>query len=262
MSTAPQNALSARQLSVTLDHRPVLQQVNLQIPSGLWTCIVGPNGAGKSTLLRALAGLMPCEGEVLLQGRRLAEWPARERAQILAWLGQNESGTDDLTVSDLAMLGRLPHQKWLAPPNAQDRQVVERVLRQTQLWDWRERPLGQLSGGERQRALLARALAVEAQIGLMDEPLASLDPPHQADWLAEVRSLVAQGITVVSVLHELNVALQADALVVLGQGRVLHTGATHDPATHAALQAVFDHRIQLHEMTVAGESRWVALPQA
>ena len=96
----------------------------------------------------------------------------------------------------------------------------------------------------------------------MDEPLASLDPPHQADWLAEVRALVAQGITVVSVLHELNVALQADALVVLGQGRVLHTGATHDPATHAALQAVFDHRIQLHEMTVAGESRWVALPQA
>ena len=206
MSTAPQHALAARQLSVTLDHRPVLQQVNLQIPSGLWTCIVGPNGAGKSTLLRALAGLAPCEGDVMLQGRSLAEWPARHRAQALAWLGQNESGGDDLTVYDLAMLGRLPHQRWLAPPNAQDRQVVERVLRQTLLWDLRDRPMGQLSGGERQRALLARALAVEAQVVLMDEPLASLDPPHQADWLAEVRSLVAQGITVVSVLHELNVA--------------------------------------------------------
>ena len=195
MSTAPQHALAAQHLSVTLDDRPVLQQVNLQIPSGQWTCIVGPNGAGKSTLLRALAGLTPCEGEVLLQGRRLAQWPGRERAQALAWLGQNESGTDDLTVYDLAMLGRLPHQKWLAPPNAQDRQVVERVLRQTQLWDWRERPLGQLSGGERQRALLARALAVEAQIVLMDEPLASLDPPHQADWLAGVGSRVAPGLT-------------------------------------------------------------------
>ncbi len=262
MSTEPKHALAARQLSVTLEQRPVLQQVDLQIPSGLWTCIVGPNGAGKSTLLRALAGLAPCEGDVMLQGRSLAEWPARHRAQALAWLGQNESGADDLTVYDLAMLGRLPHQRWLAPPNAQDRQVVERVLRQTLLWDLRDRPMGQLSGGERQRALLARALAVEAQVVLMDEPLASLDPPHQADWLAWAKALVSKGVTVVSVLHELNVALQADALVVLGQGQVLHQGPAHDPATHMALQAVFDHRIRLHEINVAGESRWVALPQA
>ena len=129
----------------------------------------------------------------MLQGRQLAEWPARQRAQALAWLGQNESGGDDLTVYDLAMLGRLPHQRWLAPANAQDRQVVERVLRQTELWDLRDRPMGQLSGGERQRALVARALAVEAQVVLMDEPLASLDPPHQADWLAWVRALVEIG---------------------------------------------------------------------
>lgn len=262
MSTPTPHALEAQQLSVTLGTHAVLQQVKLHIPSGQWTCIVGPNGAGKSTLLRALAGLTPCEGEVMLQGRRLADWPARQRAQTLAWLGQNETGASDLTVHDLAMLGRLPHQRWLAPPNAQDRQVVEQVLRQTLLWDLRDRPLGQLSGGERQRALLARALAVEAQVVLMDEPLASLDPPHQADWLAWVRALVAQGITVVSVLHELNVALQADALVVMGQGRVLHHGPADDAATHAALQAVFDHRIRLHALAADGKSRWVALPHA
>jgi iron complex transport system ATP-binding protein len=105
-------------------------------------------------------------------------------------------------------------------------------------------------------------LAVEAQVVLMDEPLACLVPPHQADWLAWAKALVSKGVTVVSVLHELNVALQADALVVLGQGRVLHQGLTHDATTHVALQAVFDHRIRLHALADDGKTRWVALPHA
>jgi iron complex transport system ATP-binding protein len=110
--------------------------------------------------------------------------------------------------------------------------AVEQALRATQAWDWRARALGQLSGGERQRVLLARALAVQAHVLLMDEPLANLDPPHQADWLRVVRQLVAQGRTVVSVLHEITFALHADELVILDQGRVLHQGACGDAATH------------------------------
>jgi len=136
--------------------------------------------------------------------------PAKQRAQQLSWLGQNEASADDLTAYDVAMLGRLPHQPWLAPASAADHAAVEKALRSTHAWDWRGRALGQLSGGERQRVLLARALAVEAEVLLMDEPLANLDPPHQADWLCVVRSLIEQGCTVVSVLHELSMALQAD----------------------------------------------------
>ena len=155
------------------------------------------------------------------------------------------------------MLGRLPHQPWLAPPSEADRQAVEDALRTTQAWEWRERPLGQLSGGERQRVLLARALAVQAQVLLMDEPLANLDPPHQADWMALVRALVAQGRTVVSVLHEISFALHAEQLVVMAQGRIVHQGACTDAATHRALEQVFEHRIAIH--SVAGQS--VALPK-
>ena len=138
-----------------------------------------------------------------------------------------------------------------------DPAAVQAAMRQTQCWDWRDRPLGQLSGGERQRVLLARALAVGAPVLVMDEPLANLDPPHQADWLAIVRRHVARGGTAVSVLHEIGMALQADDLVLLADGRVAHHGGTADAATHRAIVQVFDGRVEVH--AVAG--RWVALPR-
>jgi len=194
---------------------------------------------------------------VLLLGEPLAAMPGRQRARQLAWLGQSETTSDDLTVWDLAMLGRLPHQPWLATPSQADLAAVESALKATQAWGWRGRTLGQLSGGERQRVLLARALAVQAQVLLMDEPLANLDPPHQADWLAVVRELVAQGTTVVSVLHEISMALHADDLLIMAQGRITHQGACADQATHRALEAVFDGRIAIHAM----RQQWVALPQ-
>ena len=250
-------AAYARNIRASLGNVEVLHDISLALPRARWTSIVGPNGAGKSTLLKVLAGLLPHGGEVALLGRPLTSLRARERAQLLSWLGQNEASADDLTAYDVAMLGRLPHQAWLAPPSAADHAAVENALRSTQAWDWRGRALGQLSGGERQRVLLARALAVEAQVLLMDEPLANLDPPHQTDWLLLTKALVASGKTVVSVLHEISFALHADELVVMADGRVTHQGACGDAATHRALEDVFDHRIAVHSL--AGQ--WVALPK-
>jgi len=250
-------AIDARSVSASLGHVEVLHGISLALPAARWTSIVGPNGAGKSTLLKVLAGLLPHQGDVALLGQPLATLRARERARQMSWLGQNEASADDLTAYDVAMLGRLPHQAWLAPPSEADHAAVERALRATHAWDWRGRALGQLSGGERQRVLLARALAVEARVLLMDEPLANLDPPHQTDWLLMVRHLVAAGKTVVSVLHEISFALQADELVVMAQGRVTHQGACNDGTTHQALEQVFDHRIAVQQL--AGQ--WIALPK-
>ena len=253
-------ALQAQQLGVTLgrgsDRRAVLQQLDLVIEAGRWTSIVGPNGAGKSTLLKALAGLLPISGSVLLGGQPLTSVPLRTRARRMAWLGQNEAVGDDLRVYDVVMLGRLPHQSWLGTPDVRDHAAVAQALRATHAWDWRERTLGQLSGGERQRVLLARALAVDAELLLMDEPLANLDPPHQADWLALVQALVARGKTVVSVLHEITMALHADSLVVMQAGQILHHGGCTEATTHHALAQVFDNRIAIH----AVQGQWVALP--
>jgi len=251
-------AVQASSIDASLGNAQVLHGVDVTFEQGCWTSIVGPNGAGKSTLLKVLAGLLPHTGSVTLLGQPLHSLPGRVRAQQMSWLGQSESSGDDLTVFDLVMLGRLPHQAWLAAPNASDHAAVEQALKATQAWDWRHRSLGHLSGGERQRALLARALAVQAQVLLMDEPLANLDPPHQADWLDVVRSLVSQGKTVVSVLHELTMALQALHMVVMSQGRVVHQGACTDAATHLAVEQVFDHRVSVHAL----DGHWVALPQA
>ena len=250
-------AINARNIGARLGNVDVLHDISLQLPLARWTSIVGPNGAGKSTLLKVLAGLLPYRGEVVLLGHAVGTLKARQRAMQLSWLGQNEASADDLTAYDVTMLGRLPHQPWLAPPSAQDHAAVEHALRTTHAWDWRSRTLGQLSGGERQRVLLARALAVEAEVLLMDEPLANLDPPHQTDWLLTVKALVAGGKTVVSVLHEVSFALQAHELVVMDQGRVTHQGACTDPATHRALERVFDHRIAVHQL--AGQ--WLAIPK-
>jgi iron complex transport system ATP-binding protein len=182
----------------------------------------------------------------------------RERARTIAWLGQNEGGAEDLVARDVVMLGRLPHQPWLGPASAADRAAVEAAMRQTQCWDWRERPLGQLSGGERQRVLLARALAVRAPIIVMDEPLANLDPPHQADWLAIVRAHVQAGGAAISVLHEITMALHADEVVVMDAGRVMHHGACTDAVSHRAVERVFGGRIAVREI----DGSPVALPEA
>jgi len=260
MPVDPQPALLAGGLAVSASGVEVLTGVDLALRRGCWTSIVGPNGAGKSTLLKALAGLHPRatqRGRIELLGRPLGQWPARQRAASLSWMGQNETVSPDHVCYDIVMLGRLPYRPWLAPACARDHAVVESVMRDTGCWQWRDHPVGRLSGGERQRVLLARALAVQAGVMLMDEPLANLDPPHQGDWMQMVRRCVADGVTVVSVLHEIGMALQADDMVIVAAGGIRHHGACADPRTHAALEAVFEHRIRICQV----DDMWIAVPR-
>lgn len=246
-------------LGVSRHARPVLKHLDAVVHAGRWTCVVGPNGAGKSTLLRALAGLVPAQqGEVRLHGKALARYSHTERARSVAWLAQGgaDQAADDLLVYDIVMLGRLPYLPRLGLPGPRDHEAVKQAMLQTRVWDWRDRPLGSLSGGERQRVLLARVLAVQADVLLMDEPLTNLDPPHQADWVALVRALVAQGRTVVTVLHEISLALLADDLMVLQAGKALYCGPSQHMSAQQALQTVFDHRLAIHSV----DGRWLVLP--
>jgi iron complex transport system ATP-binding protein len=253
------SSIELRNVSLSRNSTVVLQNINLAIPEGEWTSIVGPNGAGKSTLVQALAGLLPYEGSIQIGGAELRSIAIKARAQHIAWLEQASSVPDGLDfglrVYDIAMLGRLPHQNWLSIPSAEDHRVVEQAMRQTAVWDLRERFFSQLSGGERQRVLLARLFAAQAAILLMDEPIANLDPPHQADWLQWQSTLSDQGKTSITVLHEIQFALQAENLILLSNKGVHHQGKSDDPLTHQALIDLFDGRIELAKL----DNHWVAL---
>ena len=248
--------IEVRDLHVRLGARAALQGVDAAFPTG-WTAVVGPNGAGKSTLLRAMAGLLPLErGGVRLEGRTLAEWSARERGRRIAWMAQSADTAADLCARDVVMLGRIPHLGLVSAPTAQDEAAVEAAMRTTECDAFAFRRLSELSGGERQRVLLARALAVQAPVLLLDEPTAHLDPPHQVA-LARLCRALAPTQVVVSVLHDLNLALQADRLLVLQDGRTAAHGACDDPTIHRALEAVFAGALRVQP---AGSS-WTAVPQ-
>jgi iron complex transport system ATP-binding protein len=248
--------IEARGLHLSLAGRTVLLGVDAGFDNG-WTAIVGPNGAGKSTLLRALAGLLaPDAGGVRLEGRTLVEWSAQERGQRIAWLPQASDTVSDLSARDVVMLGRVPHLGLIGTPGPRDEAAVEAAMRQTECAAWADRRLSALSGGERQRVLLARALAVQAPVLLLDEPTAHLDPPHQVS-LVRLCRVLGQDRTVVTVLHDLNLALQADRLLVLDQGHAIAAGERDDPALHLALEQVFGGSIRIQP---AGGG-WMAVPQ-
>jgi iron complex transport system ATP-binding protein len=260
-------------LRVAADERALLDGIDLTLTSG-WTAIVGPNGAGKSTLLRALAGMLaPQAGTVALQGQPLSAWPGRERARRLAWLPQAGAHGAAMTVRETVALGRLPHRGLTGAMTAADARAVERALAEVDAVAWADRLVDTLSGGERQRVLLARALATEAEVLLLDEPAAHLDPPQQVLLARLCRRLGGSAshtshawpesatspaspespeshatrppATVVTVLHDLPLALAADRVVVLDRGRVMAHGAAADPHVVQALHAVFAGALSL-----------------
>jgi len=249
--------LEARDLSVRLGATQALARVTFA-PAPGWTAIVGPNGAGKSTLLRALAGLQaPDSGTVTLNARALRDWPARARGAQIAWLPQQQEATGELTVREVVHLGRLPHLGLFTAPGASDEAAVDQAMADTECSAWQQRRLSELSGGERQRVLLARALATMAPILLLDEPTTHLDPPHQVALVRLLQRQAQRGFTLVSVLHDLSLALLADRLVVMDGGRIRAEGSRDDPALHAAFVDVFGGAIRIERI---GE-RWITVPQ-
>jgi iron complex transport system ATP-binding protein len=226
-------------VSVTLGTRRVVEGVSAEIGGGV-IGLIGPNGAGKSTLVRAIAGLIPAEGAILIDGNAVTDLPLRDRARRIAYLPQGQSVHWPLTIERLVALGRLPHLAPFARPAAADAAVIQQALARTDLIDLRDRPFDQLSGGERARVLLARALAVEAPLLLADEPLAALDPAHQIEVMALLRAEAARGVTVIAVLHDLTIAARwCDRLLLIDQGALVADGAPRDVLTADRIASVY-----------------------
>lgn len=251
--------LQALGIHATLAGRTVLMDVSLECRAGEWLALVGPNGAGKSTLLRCLSGLLkPQRGQITLGGRGLAEWSPRQRARQIAWLAQGDALDAELApaVLDVVQLGRIPHHGLLGGQTASDRSAVQSALDDTDSAAHSHRALDALSGGERQRVLLARALAAQATVLLLDEPTSHLDAPHQRLLARVLKREAARGRAVVSVMHDLNLALAADRIAVMARGHLVAHGPCDSHAVHRAIEAVFDDAVAVQ--TVGG--RVIALP--
>jgi iron complex transport system ATP-binding protein len=222
-----------RSLVVTLGGETILDGVSGRVEDGGWLTVIGPNGAGKSTLLRALAGLVPAGGSVVVAGEDAAALGQRELARRMALVPQVPSMPPEMTVAEYVLLGRTPHLGYLARESRRDRELAAGAIDRLDLGALAARRLGTLSGGERQRAVLARALAHEAPLLLLDEPTSMLDIGRGQQALELVDSLRTEGgLTVVATMHDLTLAGQyADRLLLLDGGRVVASGTPREVLT-------------------------------
>jgi len=217
--------LTADNISVRLGGRPVIERVSLALRPGELVALVGPNGAGKTTLIRALAGLLPADGRIVLDGRPIGEIAPGTRARRIAYLPQGNSFAWPLAVSAVVALGRYPHGDPFTRPTGDDRAAVQSALAATETEALAERPVTTLSGGERARVALARAMATQAAVLLADEPTVSLDPRHQLIVMGLLRNAARAGGAVLAVVHDLALAARfADRVIVLQDGRVAAEG--------------------------------------
>ena len=218
--------IEAQDIAIRFGPTTVLEGVNLVMRPGEMVGLVGPNGSGKTTLLKVLANLRAPEGgSVRYAGQPAGEVGARELARRIAYLAQGGTVHWPMRVEALVALGRLPHRRAFQGLDAADRSAIERAMLAADVVSLRARTMGQVSGGERMRILLARALAVDAELLLADEPIAALDPLHQLQVMDLLRSTAGQGRGVIVVLHDLALAARfCDRLILLAQGRILVEG--------------------------------------
>lgn len=217
---APPPALTCRGLTAGYRNKEVLRGIDLQVRAGEWLGIIGPNGAGKSTLLRVLAGLMRHDGTVTLADGRTPT------SRDIALVPQSPIMPEGMTVSEYVLLGRTAHLGWLAHESRRDRTIVASVLHRLDLGSFADRLVSDLSGGETQRVVVARSLAQETPILLLDEPTAALDLGHQAKVLELVDDLRrADGLTVIAAMHDLTSAARfSDKIAILDDGRIFAEG--------------------------------------
>jgi iron complex transport system ATP-binding protein len=246
--------IEARDLTVNLDGHRIVDGFSLSMDRGSWLMLIGRNGAGKTTVLRAVAGLVPFAGTITIAGDSARAMSARARSRRLALVPQTPQLPDEMRVKDYVLLGRTPHLGYLGREGRGDWRIVEKALASLDLEDLAERPLGHLSGGERQRAVLARAVAQEPDVLLLDEPTTALDVGRQQEVLELVSALRAERhLTVLGATHDLTLASQyADSLVLIDRGRTVARGPASEVLTEAIIARHYGALVRVVEVPGSG----------
>ncbi len=233
--------LELQGVSAGYNGRPALSDVSFQVPHGGQVAIVGPNGAGKSTLFKALVGLLPLRsGRILIHGQ-----PLGQHKDCVAYVPQREDvdWRFPVTVADVVMMGRYNRQGWFGRPSAADRLAVRRCLEQLGIADLAGRSIGELSGGQQQRVFLARALAQEPHILLLDEPFTGVDATTQEATLDLLDALREQGVTAMVSTHDLSLALRRFEFVLLLNREMIAFGPAREALSAESIQRAFGGRV-------------------
>ncbi|MBP8604697.1 MAG: ABC transporter ATP-binding protein [Phycisphaerae bacterium] len=242
------------------DNTPVLQNLSVSIEANSFWAIVGPNGAGKTTFLRLLSGqLKPRQGAVGLDSRPLESWSPSQRAQKMSYVRQEFVPVFDFTVFETVLMARSFLRKWSLFETAHDREAAESALKQTDTYQLADRNLAQISAGERQRVFIARALAQQTPILLLDEPTSHLDMKHQIQIFDLLRRMqVEQGKTILMVTHDLNLACQySDYVLLVGKDGCYATGKPNELLTAEIIEQFFS--VKVHQGLVCAEKFFLPL---
>ena len=253
--------LEGRKLQWDVHERKIVDGASLVLESGECVGLIGPNGSGKSTLLRMLyRALKPTHGDVLLLDQNISVIPERQFARQVAVLTQESTPGFDTTVTELVMMGRIPHQSKWSPDSVHDHAIVREALQQVGALQLSGRSLADLSGGEKQRVLLARALAQQPKVLLLDEPTNHLDIRYQLEVMGLLKR---QRLSSIVALHDLNIAAHyCDRLVLMDQGRIVAEGKPAQVLTPTTIQAVYGVAAEIDTHPATGRPRISFIPNA
>ena len=215
--------LQCNDISYKVKDKTILSGIDFSVPKGSLTSIVGMNGSGKTTLLKLISNILKSDsGKILLEDKNINSYSVKEIAQNISMVFQNNDTDFDFSALQIVLMGRMPYQKLLQSDNKEDFFIAEQAMRQTNTWQLRSRLINSLSGGERQRVFIARSLAQQTKLMLLDEPVASLDLKHQTEIMKLLKQIQKQnGTTILIVLHDLSLALKySDYVLALKNGRM------------------------------------------
>ena len=256
-------AIETRHLSFAYDGRTVLRDVSLKVGSGEMIGVLGPNGSGKTTLLKVLSGVLRARGDVRLNDCDIAAYSRRDLSKLFAVVAQENRVNFPYSVAEIVLMGRASHHSALALEGEEDLRIARANMELTEVLGLADRYLHELSGGEKQRVMIARALAQEPQILILDEPSAFLDLKHQLQVFELLHRLNRErGLTIIAALHDLNLAaLFFPRLVMLQDGKVYRDGLASEVITELAVQEVYGIRVRVEQDPTSLKPRLFVCPE-
>ncbi|MDP8217024.1 MAG: ABC transporter ATP-binding protein [Candidatus Kaelpia imicola] len=247
--------LELKNVSSGYKDKIVIKDINFKVKRGEFIGLIGPNGAGKTTLFKTLMGILrPDRGEILYGEMAIIDIPLKERARRIAFLPQIFETRFSYTVEEFIAMGRFPHQDGLSTYSKEDLERVKDVIGRFSLTDIRDRRIDELSGGELQRVLFAQSIAQDPELLLLDEPTTHLDIGHQLEIMNSLSDLNQEGLTVIAILHDLNISAEfCDRLILMDKGRVARDGEPSFVMDYNIIEEVYNARVVIRENPYSGK---------